>query len=241
MAANRLRPALVAALIALALMAPATADSLERNSSYWSVQPDLRLCPAPLCGGVFVSLLNRPLTRCPDGAVRETCHLAGVDWNALGLNAEDRSRFEQAVLAGRGLVRGDLRRGQPRPGGQPPGLDAPGLLVVTEGWIAATGSRPRGGFYRASDNGIVCVTTPCFSLREALLNTKSQRNVSGLDLASVGARAATVEAAWHQLRTSSILVAGRNRERTAAGPAGRGVELVATQFYLRVPPSPRSE
>jgi hypothetical protein len=238
--AARLRTALivvltaVTALAALAVAAPMSAASPPLSSGYFSVQPDLRLCPTPTCGGVFVSLLNRRLTRCPDGAQRETCHATDVDWSALGLNAEDASVLEQAVLAGRGLVRGDLR-----PGESIPGFGDLGVLVVTEGWIAASGRRPRGSFYRLSDNGTVCVTTPCFSLLEALLNTARRRTVSDLDLSRVGARAATVEAAWQQLRTDSILVAGRNVERPDAGPAGRGVALVATQIYLRVPPSRR--
>ena len=235
MEAARSRTALLvvlSALTALAMPAPMSAASPPQNSGYFGVQPDLRLCPAPTCGGVFVNLLNRRLTRCPDGALRETCHVGSVDWSALGLNPEDTPVLEQAVLAGRGLVRADLRAGE-----QDPAIGNLGLLMVTEGWIAASGRRPRGSFYRLSDNGIVCVTTPCFSLRQALLNTQRRWTISDLDLSRVGARAPTIEAAWQQIRTDSILVAGRDFERPDAGPAGRGVELRATQIYLRVPPS----
>jgi hypothetical protein len=233
MSEARHRSLLLLPLLALALSAPLLADP-PPPSSYFTVQPDLRLCPSPLCGGLFVSLVNRRLTRCADGAERESCYVGSVDWRALGLSAEDTSHFTQAVLAGRGLVAGELRAGE-----SVPGFGRLGVLKVSEGWIAASGRRPRGTFYRVSDNGIVCVTTPCFSIREAVLNSRAQRSVSGLDLTRAGAQQRTVEAAWHELRTDAILVAGRNRERPDAGPGGRGLELVATQFYLRVAPAPR--
>jgi hypothetical protein len=232
----RLRIVLVSVLAAVALIAPATAQSRGRNSSTFSVQPDLRLCPAPFCGGVFVSLLNHRLTRCPDGTEREICHLADADWSPLGLNPDDVNRFQQALFAGRGLVRAELR-----PGRNVPGFGDLGLLVVTEGWIAASDRRPRGVFFRVTDLGFVCVTSPCFNLRQAVLNSATRRDISELDLSRAGASAATLDAALRQLSAASLIVAGRNRVVPATGPAGNGLELVASQFYLRVAPSPRAE
>jgi hypothetical protein len=220
--------AFVAASIAAARDAPARQPAPVVG--YFSLQPDLRLCPSPACGGVFASLLNRRLTPCPDGVQREACHASQVDWSRLHLDAATQEKLETAVLAGRGLVRGELHRGR-RVGG----LGPLGKLVVTEGWIAATDRRPLGSFFEVAANGIVCVAAPCFSLRERVLNTERSRPLSGLDFSASGAGERTIRTAWHEVHTRSILAAGGNRTVPDAGPAGDGVELVVTQFYLRVP------
>src|SRR5262245_64485458 len=66
-------------------------------SGYFSVQQDLRLCPTPVCGGVFVSLLNKRLTACPDGEQHPSCHAATVDWSRLGLSPAATAELEAAV------------------------------------------------------------------------------------------------------------------------------------------------
>jgi hypothetical protein len=196
-------------------------------SGYFSVQPDLRLCPAPTCGGFFVSMLNQARVSCPGRGRAEMCQVASIDWSKLALGPAATTELENAVLAGRGVVRGDLVAGR--------GSGSPlGQLVVREGWLAASARQPRGGFFSVVSNGVVCVTTPCFNLRKTLLNTTSRKSLSGLDLAPAGATEAARGEALHDVATSSILVSGRDRAVPDAGPAGKGVELVATQFYLRV-------
>jgi hypothetical protein len=195
-------------------------------SGYFSVQPDPRLCATPACGGFFVSMLNQAQVSCPGRGRSAMCQVASIDWSKLGLDPAATTELENAVLAGRGVVRGDLVGGR--------GAGSPlGQLVVSEGWLAASAQRPRGGFFRVASNGVVCVTTPCFDLRKTLLNSESRKNVSGLDLGPAGASEAARTEALHDVQTSSILVAGRDRVIRDAGPAGKGVELVATQFYLR--------
>ncbi|HET9766173.1 MAG TPA: DUF6748 domain-containing protein [Thermoanaerobaculia bacterium] len=194
------------------------------------MQPDLRLCPAPNCGGFFVALLNRQSVGCPGGGLGAMCRVTAIDWSRLGLDPAARSDFEKAALAGRAVVRGELQlgalgAGSPRPTAR---------LVVTEGWIAAGGRLPRGGFFQVAGNGIVCVTVPCFSWRQTLLNTNRRGEISGVDLLGAGAPEASRNAAWTELGSGSILVAGRLRNVPDAGPAGAGVELVASQFYLPV-------
>jgi len=223
----------IAAVAAVATAAAAFAASLPpgggrpATSGYFSVQPDPRLCPAPTCGGFFVSMLNQARVSCPGRGRAEMCQVASIDWSKLGLDPAATTELENAVLDGRGVVRGDLvaARGTGSPLGQ---------LVVREGWLAASARRPRGGFFQVASNGVVCFTTPCFNLRKSLLNAKTQANVSGLDLAPAGATEAARNEAMQDVMTSSILVSGRDRAVPAAGPAGKGVELVATQFYLRV-------
>jgi len=199
---------------------PATGATRAPLAGYFSVQPDLRLCPAPDCGGFFVALLNRQSVGCPGGGLGAMCHVTTVDWSRLGLDPAATKDFEKAALAGRAVVRGELQRGAgPRPTAR---------LVVTEGWIAAGSRLPRGGgFFQVASNGIVCVTYPCFSWRQTLLNTNRRGEVSDVNLLGAGAPEASRNAAWTELETGSILVAGRLRNVPNAGPAGDGVELVA--------------
>lgn len=199
-------------------------------AGYFSVQPDLRLCPAPNCGGFFVALLNRQSVGCPGGGLGAMCRVTAIDWSRLGLDPAATADFEKAALAGRAVVRGELQLGalgaSPRPTAR---------LVVTEGWIAAGSRLPRGGgFFQVASNGIVCVTTPCFNLRQTLLNTNRRGDFSALNLSGTGAPEAVRNGVWTELEDGSILVAGRLRNVPNAGPAGNGVELVASQFYLRV-------
>lgn len=207
---------------------PATGASRGADSGYFSVQPDLRLCPAPTCGGYFVALLNRPSANCPSGGHLALCRVAVVDWSALGLDPAATADLQKAVLAGRGVVRGELQADSRAAGSVPTSR-----LVVTEGWIAAGDRPPRGGFFQVAGNGIVCVTTPCFTMHQSLVNTTRQGDISGLNLAGAGAPQASRDAASAELQDGSILVAGRIRNVPSGGPVA-GVELVASQFYLRV-------
>lgn len=229
------RAAALALGVTLVALAPAPAAAGEeaqapQSAGYFSVQPDIRLCPAPDCGGVFVARLNRARTRCADGVEQPLCHASDLDLTRLGLDDAARARFDEALLAGRALLRGRLLPG--RRIGDFPLL---GRFVATEAWIAASGQEPSGRFYRVSDLGIVCVTTPCFSLRQRLLNSGKERDLSGLDLTESGASDEAIEDALAALGSAPILVAGRDRVHHDAGAGGPAIDLVAAQFYRRLP------
>lgn len=220
------RAALLVAFVSLLVSAaPAGADSLAESSAYFALTPDPRLCPSPLCGGVFARRVNLAVTRCPDGKPRPVCHASEVDW-ILGVDGEDLARIQAAVLRGQGIVRGRLLRGRELPGGE-----LAGRLVITEAWIGASSALADGDVFRVRDLGIVCVTAPCFSLHASTLNTTRHRDISELDLSGVGA----TEEADKALSTTSLLVSGHLRTvRSAHGDPG--VELVATRFYLLAAP-----
>lgn len=53
------------------------AESGFPQATYYRVRrPDLRLCPAPTCGGVFVERVNRRRVQCADGRRARECHAA---------------------------------------------------------------------------------------------------------------------------------------------------------------------
>ncbi len=185
------------------------ADSRAENSTYYLLSPDAAMCPT--CGsGVIAKRVNR-----------SWLVVAELDLAAVELDPEELTRFQEAVLRGSALVRGDI---VPNAAAVYPFY----VLHVSEVWLPATQNAAAGRFFRVRDNGIVCITTPCFSLHRAPLNAWWHAELSSLDLLGVGADAAALLAAQQALFTSSLMVSGRV-QRSADG----GVELSANQFFLR--------
>jgi len=185
------------------------------NSNFYSVRPDYRRCVSPLCGGYFVKRVNQSRTRCVNGRLMSECYVAEIDWNG-----------QPQVKEGSALVRGAiLLKRYPRFGNL-------GSLRVEEFWQAATDREPAGDFYRVRDRGVRCITTPCPTHEEAKLNTGRTRNISGVNINSVGASNEKLsEALAAMTRAEGVIVAGNHTPVT--GPGGRSVELQATQFYVR--------
>ncbi len=162
----------VAALAASVLGAGApaaagTTDTTDVGTFQYVVEPDLRKCASPLCGGYWVSLANHRRTACSDGVLRRRCYVA--------LAADSRRHELRNRVAPGALVRADL---ESRDFGLSGEL---GLLVVAD-VRAPAGSEPSGPFFRVRDLGIRCVRAPCFSLRAARVNKPSRVTLSGIDL-----------------------------------------------------------
>ncbi len=206
-------------LLALACMPAAGADaawvdSRAENSTYYVLSPDPAPCPE--CGG---GVLARRANR--GGRLAVALDLAAVE-----LDPEALARFEEALQRGSALVRGEVA---PSPAAPPPFF----ALRVSEVWLPASAAAPSGRFFRLRDNGIVCITTPCFSLDRAPLNTPWRAALSELDLQGVGADEAALQAAHEALFASSLIASGR----IARGADG-GVALRASQFFLRADAPP---
>jgi hypothetical protein len=216
--------AIAAALVAGAL--PAAADPPREVSSYYLARADPRLCPSPKCGGLWVRLVNKSRTTCGDGSVRRECYVAVVHLSLLHLGERRAMRLGQLITAGRALVRGKLVPEEV----EDFTLDG---LVVSEIWAASSSARkPTGTFRKLTDNGVRCVTTPCFSVHAATLNGPRHAEVSGFDLAASGARAAERSAAVRRISKQGLIVAGRVVRVPDAGLAGPGRTVVASQFYV---------
>src|SRR5581483_8338153 len=87
------RRLLAAATIVAAFLAGGARAQEGAQEPVFRLRPDPRLCPSPFCGGVFASLVNRPLTTCFDGTSRPECYAAGarLDVAAAWLAAGPRS------------------------------------------------------------------------------------------------------------------------------------------------------
>lgn len=201
-----------------------SAESLDDGiSTYYIVtRQDMRKCMYPMCGGYFVKRVNRALTRCTDGVWRQECHAVDVDLSALGMSESVTSEYVSGTFgAGKGLIRGKLVSEN--------GADT---LVGSEAWVGRAGAEPSGGVWRVESSGIVCITWPCPSYKERLLNHGYGRYLHGVDLATSGAGKDAIAEGYDELGTEGALVAGYHWG--LKGPGGWGIELRASEFYTRL-------
>jgi hypothetical protein len=210
-------------LFASFISVPGPANAQVERYGYFSVTPDLRLCPAPVCGGFHLQAVNQPTTTCADGAQLASCYVASADFGAL--------EADGVLASGEIIVRGLLVDDEY------PGFGNLGRLVVESAWAAATPQSAQGTIYRVRDLGIVCVTTPCFSIEARILNESTVLTLSSLDLDAVGATPSQIAAALAAAQRGDLLVAGTTAPDP--GPAGAGLALLASQFWLPEPAKPR--
>ncbi len=207
-------------------LGPAPGALLPAKSYYIVTRIDPRMCPSPLCGGVYVKQVNRMQTRCADGTVAKECYAPILDWSALALPQEEVWRVEDDFRRSRLLARGELRIVD-SPFGPLPGL------VATDAWRGVTGNEPKGLFHGLQPSGIVCITYPCPELVSVRLNQNKRRLVHGIDLSASGADAAQIQAGLDALYQGPGLLVAGHRSRIS-GPAGIGIEIVAREFYTKV-------
>ena len=202
------------------------------NFTYYTVRRDFRKCLYPLCGGYFVRVVNRKATRCADGSFQSECYVTDIDWMSSGLSERQISELEG--------MQGTLVRGKLRPV-EIDGFGSLGELVVSEAWTAVTSQAPKGKFVRLTDSGIVCVTSPCPSIREDILNRKRSRNIHEVDLFEVDATHEQIDEAFNRIDSSrdGILAAGKNEYSRSNN--NKVVTFIASQFYLPVIPDPTTD
>ncbi len=205
-------------------------DILPVPIEYFLAERDARLCPAPGCGGYFVSAPSRPVLHCADGTNQARCYVARIDLSALDLSPTQELSFRHHLDAGVTVLRGTLLG---------PEVDATfGELVASEGWLPADHNPPHGSFFRLRDTGVRCFTVPCYHYLVSALNLIGSRRVARLDwLLPLPPSAEAVE----QLNGNGILVTG-SVDFPTPGPVpvsvGAGPAIHVTHHYLRVnPPS----
>ena len=203
---------------------------LPRGTYYEVTRLDPRLCPSPLCGGVFVKRLNSSWQPCADGSPATECHAGRIDWSALGLAPDDVAALEADLIAHRAIVRGRLEQVDLGLAARIP------VLVVSNAWRGVTGAGPKDGrhHYGVVPSGIVCITWPCPSLTQLRLNSRRSNPLHELNLASSGATDEQIGKGQEALSGGSgLIVYGTNG--SIEGPAGLGRVLSATDFYVEVP------
>ena len=185
-------------------------------ADYFGLTRDTRKCASPLCGGYWVRSLNRSATRCSDGTLKSRCYVAEASFRATG--------GEPSIEANGIVVRGEIESSVYEDFGEL------GRFVAHGAWIPASTAAARGAFFLVGDNGLRCITEPCFSTDAELLNLGLRLTLSDLDLTHVSADDAELEAAAVALAARNLVVAGSLSLRS--GTAGIGVVLTASQFFV---------
>lgn len=198
------------------LKAPIADSEFDRHG-YYTFRPDLRKCIAPLCGGIFVKAVNRKLTRCADGSLQAECYVATVS------NKKNIDSSSAALLHGR--IKAKIYEG----------FGNLGVFELKTAFSAATPAVGEGRFVGLENNGIVCITTPCFSVDQYLLNKTKLRVISGIDFSETGASKELIANAYAIMGDGGVLLAaGVNKQVEEL--AGTGITFVADQFYLPIEP-----
>ena len=195
---------------------------------YYTVRRDFRKCISPICGGFFIKQNNLKATPCADGVFRNECYVSSIDWSSLNVESDQLAKI-QSQTSSRLILRGNL---VPE---KFDGFGEFGKLKVKEAFLAVTNAPAKGTFVGLRDNGIVCVTTPCFSTDRLVLNKPKSSTVSSFDLSQVGATAEQIEIAEKAIFNQGLIAAGRTKKTGDVDAiSGGGVNFVATQFYLQV-------
>jgi hypothetical protein len=198
---------------------PSDVASVSGEPAYLELRRDLRRCAAPLCGGFFVSRVNRLTTVCADGSRSDECYVSELDFLALGLSDDQVASVEAAPEDF--VLRGDIEALNSE-------VDEIGRLIVTEAWQGHAGVEARGAFLRVQNEGIVCITSPCLSFSAELLNSSlPEVRIAEIDLQGISADPSD---AFEQLNApDGLLVAAL--PVIVSGPAGRALGLDASEYF----------
>lgn len=195
-------------------------EAAASTTVFYSVRQDFRKCMSPMCGGVFYKKLNKATTTCIGGGAAEWCYAWNADFSAVPAGA---SGAEPTIFTG--TVKTETVNGGKW-----------GKFVAATAWKAITetaptevyGADPR--FYLVKDNGIRCITTPCYSLDAKRINLSYKTTLSGLDLTGVGATAEQLDRAIAGL-ADGVVVFG-------AIKTVKGKVLSGSQAYVQVKRDP---
>jgi len=194
------------------------------NYTFYTARQDFRRCASPMCGGKWVSRVNRANLKCADGTTAKECYVAEIDWSSLGL---PESQLDGARDALNPLFRGSL---QTRDFGE---VGKFGVLQPTEIWAANNEAPSDGVFVRVTDSGIRCITTPCNSLHEGKLNAGLGADIAELDFSWSDATEDEISKAYEAVASDDgLLVVGYRYFYRDNGSWAKGRDV--SQFWRRV-------
>lgn len=205
-------------IIDYAFSATVTDEVAFDPHGFYFAQADWRKCASPMCGGVFLRAANQRAMRCADGRYARQCYIGTVAWDAVGDNP----------LSGtdKVLVQGSLSATD----------DGFGELTVTNAYRTSGEGRAFNRLYAVQNNGTVCITSPCFSYDQYLLNTKRSKALSQVNIEGANADKSDIEQAYRLLAEGEVVIASGYNRRTRE-MAGLGRLFVATELYLPVKPA----
>lgn len=192
-------------------------EALATSKAFIVTRRDFRKCISPLCGGVYVKAVNQATTTCLDGVRRSECYVGAIDYSA----APGTDAVRTALESGKGILEGTFA--------PTANFATTATLKVTAAWRGASGATPTGTFYRVGPSGIVCITTPCPTLKTTKLNATTSRTFTTLRLASTSPLASLADRNGAMTEASSatgILVASTSLTTSST--------VTASEFYRKV-------
>jgi hypothetical protein len=199
--------------------------------TYYTARRDERKCASPYCGGFWVRAVNTDATSCADGTRAVECYVSDLDLSAMKLDDETR----RALLERESVFRGRITPSV--------SADASVASVATfsanEAWLSraasVTPAVARGSYSRVRASAILCITVPCPSLTEYLLNSTKEQNIHGLDLTyAPGTDKDKAAAQADTNEPQGLLALGANVENASTDSRSEAIVLRATQYFLRV-------
>jgi hypothetical protein len=194
---------------------------------YYTARQDFRKCISPICGGIFIKSVNDPLTTCPDGSRRDECYIGTANWKELGFDPFHTSEdiYPTTPILMKGTVIPRVYEG----------FGILGEFIATEAHRPTTNNPPEGTFAALINNGTVCITSPCFSIDEYILNKRKVGVISSFDLNPVGASDDDLSAAYDLFsKDLPLIVSGHNKLQQQLH--GVGISFIANQIYLPIRP-----
>jgi hypothetical protein len=177
-----------------------------------------------MCGGEFLTRVNRSTTVCHDGKAADSCYTPELDFSESGLSEEAqfklRATSAQGVFEGapRALVRGRFAKKNfttPSP--------EMGRFIVTEVWLPQGPNAADGVFARLQDNGLRCIAAPCPSTSEKGLNTSRSAAISDIDFSVSGIDEEAVgELVNEMFQPHGLIIAGDRFNVKIDGRKGKG-------------------
>lgn len=212
-------------LIEYQLVARSIAESADFDSfHFYSARQDFRKCAAPLCGGYFVKAVNVPLTRCADGKLRVECYVAEIAFGESGLQGSNAPLNSNPYL-----VQGKITA-KKYPNGS-----RLGYFSADKAYRALGSTSASGIFAGVQNNGIMCITSPCFSYDQLLLNSKRERRLSGLNTDALTEQNVDLQLMWDTLGVGDVVIAtGKNQQTQEM--AGTGISFVVNNVYVPIQP-----
>ncbi len=199
------------------------ADAISKTATIYTLRHDDRRCRFPLCGGWWLSRVNFERTKCADGTWAAECYVGAIDWNPAGLDPLTVSETQDGLASQRVILRGSYGRGNA-------GEFGPyNIFKVREAYRGIGDAVANGALYFLNDNGVRCITTPCFSLHQAKVNSTRDRELSDFRMESITASADDLATAYEQLSSERIIASGYNLAVRRGG-----VAMVPTQVFVRV-------
>lgn len=192
---------------------------------------DMRKCLSPVCGGFYVKAINQSKTQCADGKFRAECYVSELYDQALVWDPDTQTSVSSLFQQEHAIVSGQLLNTPFREMAVP-------KLAVSQVWQSASDKRnprsPMQAYYWLKDNGIRCITTPCFNLDVRVLNSqKLATRIASFDLSATGVSQKVQNAALEKLGSDGLIIAGRVKTiKQSAKVKQSSKQIVADAFYV---------